>query len=153
MRPTTAVTMTPLIISAVAMTQPLVVPPLPFAAPLTINKYDTLQERRVEVEIAWDGGVASQLRAHEASAFVKDLCPDARVQLVRVGDGREAFYLRVDGKVISATMGAAAFLPRKRILDEVALARRTRRPATVYVEPLGGGGGGDEVPADAERPA
>ena len=115
-----------------SMTKPFA-PPL--APPLTLNKWETLQSRRVDISVEWSGDTHSFLCASEASHFVKGLCPDARVRAKQLTYGGNLFRLRVEGKLLVASAGRSAYLPRRRILEAVADARALKRhPSDVYGE-------------------
>jgi hypothetical protein len=102
----------------------------PLAPPLTLQKYEKMQQRRVDVVVEWAGDGFGARRAAEACKIVKALCPDARVHNHRLHSSTAACYycMRIDGKLLTASQGMSAYLPRRRILDEVAHARRLKRP-------------------------
>ena len=113
-------------------------PTLPFAPPLTLPKYETLQSRRVRVSIEWGAAAAKHapLWAEEARHFVKELAPDVKVDVMVLPEHMNVFCMRVDGRVVASSRHGSAYLPRKRIMEAVADARRLNRPpTTVYEEP------------------
>ena len=128
-------TLAPTALPSSATTSPYA-PPL--APHLTVPKYEKMQERRVEVQINWAGDAFCRLRAAEAKRFVKDLCPDVRVNIQEeTGSEQKMFQLRIESKLITASSKASHsyYLPRARIMDAVAEARRLKRPpGTIYNE-------------------
>lgn len=101
--------------------------PLPMDAHIDEATYAATQAARVEVSIEYTA--ANRAAAAEALRDIKTRWPDVVVRRI-ISMGKEAampFRLRVGGKLVVSAVGAAIFLPIRRISDAIDEARAERR--------------------------
>jgi hypothetical protein len=104
-------------------------PSFPVAPPLTLTKYETMQEGRVRAVVASTQGFNNLLREVVDSLQIR--FPDLRVQLL-IAESEVAvpsFSIRIDGVLCaSSSTPGRLYLPYGRIAQVIEKARKRRRP-------------------------
>merc|ERR1712216_735535 len=106
---------------------------------MALQKYQTMQRRRVEVSIQYSKHAGWSACAAEAARTLKGEFPDCRVGVRATpnepdSDSPSLFCVSVDGMFVAVSRcERVVFLPMQKITTAVERARRQRRPeSTVY---------------------
>ena len=117
-----------------------------FAPPLSLEKWDTMQSKRVRVQILYTVGDEKDQTNHERTflrtkRILQDRYPDALVEGVVLTNQDDAFKILVDAKgVYSKPREREGVYLSTKVLDrEIARARKARRPTTTVY------GGADDL--------
>ena len=117
-----------------------------FAPPLSIEKWDTMQSKRVRVQILYTVGDEKDQTNHERTFLrtkrvIQDRYPDCFIEGVVLTNQDDAFKILVDAKgVYSKPREREGVYLSTKVLDrEIARARKARRPTTTVY------GGADDL--------
>jgi len=123
---------------------------MPFAPAMNTSKFDTLQQRRVNVVVEYTEFAGWGVCAADALHAIKSQFPDVRTHLLSRRRDRNVaplLTIRVDSMLIaSSRCPGSVFLSLRRIGLAVERCRRLRRPA-VTVYGASQNGEVDELPA------
>ena len=117
-----------------------------FAPPLSLEKWDTMQSKRVRVQILYTVGDEKDQTNHERTFLrtkrvIQDRYPDCFIEGVVLTNQDDAFKILVDAKgVYSKPREREGVYLSTKVLDrEIARARKARRPTTTVY------GGADDL--------
>ena len=117
-----------------------------FAPPLSLEKWDTMQSKRVRVQILYTVGDEKDQTNHERTFLrtkrvIQDRYPDCFIEGVVLTNQDDAFKILVDAKgVYSKPREREGVYLTTKVLDrEIARARKARRPTTTVY------GGADDL--------
>lgn len=128
----------------------------PFRGQMTVDKWERMQQRRVQVDLIYSRCEAHDVYAREARRLLKSTFPDIVVISAEVPDGQAMFRIVVDAVVVATRRPEASGIALKMqaISSEIQRARARRRPGTVYAaEPAPDADGEEEMPQAATAAA
>jgi len=107
----------------------------PFRGQITVEKWERMQQRRVQVDLIYSKHSENLLYAEEASRVLKRMFPDViLVKMETPADSQPLFRIIVDSVVVAYRRPEASGVALKMstLASVIQHARAQRRPGTVY---------------------